>query len=194
MTSQSAHAFADLALATPVLEALERHGTDPPFSCRAGHCRTCMMKAVDGDVPARLPRRASACYEDVCVGDRRCRSSALCTVQAARAVDGRGGGERVHTQVDVEALLEQVERRLLHTHVRLDADGHVSIEHEVEGDGVDEVLHYVQYDRKTLTEKVRRTCERALREGRMSLEDSARLRRRYEQALSEYTYLSRDDD
>ena len=48
--------------------------------------------------------------------------SALCTVQAARAVDGRGGGERVHTQMDVEALLEQVERRLLHTHVRLDAD------------------------------------------------------------------------
>ena len=59
---------------------------------------------------------------DVCVGDGRCKSSALCTVQAARAVDGRGGGERVHTQVDVEALLEQVERRLLHTHVRLDAD------------------------------------------------------------------------
>ena len=59
---------------------------------------------------------------DVCVGDGRCRRSALCTVQAARAVDGRGGGERVHTQVDVEALLEQVERRLLHTHVRLDAD------------------------------------------------------------------------
>ena len=57
---------------------------------------------------------------DVCVGDGRCRRSALCTVQAARAVDGRGGGERVHTQVDVEALLEQVERRLLHTHVRLD--------------------------------------------------------------------------
>jgi arginine decarboxylase-like protein len=28
---------------------------------------------------------------------------------------------------------------------------------------------------------------------RMSLEESARLRKRYEQGLKEYTYLSRDD-
>ena len=59
---------------------------------------------------------------DVCVGDGRCRRSALCTVQAACAVDGRGGGERIDTQVDVEALLEKVERRLLHTHVCLNAN------------------------------------------------------------------------
>ena len=31
-----------------------------------------------------------------------------------------------------------------------------------------------------------------MREGQISLEDSARLRRRYEEGLSEYTYLTRN--
>jgi len=51
----------------------------------------------------------------------------------------------------------------------------------------------VQYDKGTLIEKVRRTIEVAMRSGQISLEDSARLRRHYEQGLQEYTYLSRDE-
>ncbi|NIV47819.1 MAG: biosynthetic arginine decarboxylase, partial [Gammaproteobacteria bacterium] len=78
-------------------------------------------------------------------------------------------------------------------HVRLDDDGTYSVDHVVEGDAVDDVLHYVQYERRALIEKVRRTIEDALREGRISLEESARLRRRYQQGLEEYTYLSRGD-
>ena len=77
-------------------------------------------------------------------------------------------------------------------HVRLGADGEYNVEHVVEGDDVSEVLHYVQYERPTLIERVRRTAERAVREGRIGLEDSARLRIRYEQGLREYTYLTRD--
>ena len=79
-------------------------------------------------------------------------------------------------------------------HVRLDDDGHYHVEHVVDGDDVSEVLHYVQYDCRALVEKVRRTIEQAMREGRISLADSARLRKRYEQGLAEYTYLSRDQD
>ena len=75
-------------------------------------------------------------------------------------------------------------------HVRLDQDGGYSVEHYVEGDAVDEVLAYVQYDRRSLSERVRRTIERALRAGKISLEDSALLRRRYDQGLNDYTYLS----
>jgi arginine decarboxylase len=74
-------------------------------------------------------------------------------------------------------------------HVRLDDDGGYQIEHLVEGDDVTEVLAYVQYDRRDLTERVRRLIERSLREGRISLEDSALLRRRYDQGLADYTYL-----
>ncbi|MGH7789721.1 MAG: biosynthetic arginine decarboxylase [Candidatus Binatia bacterium] len=78
-------------------------------------------------------------------------------------------------------------------HVRLGADGRYEIEHVVEGDSVTDVLRYVQYDRGTLIERVRRTIEIAMRDGQISLEDSARLRRRYEEGLSEYTYLTRND-
>jgi arginine decarboxylase len=76
-------------------------------------------------------------------------------------------------------------------HVRLDDEGGYVVEHVVEGDAVSDVLAYVQYDRRALVEKVRRTIEAALRRGQISLEESARLRKRYEQGLQEYTYLSR---
>lgn len=75
-------------------------------------------------------------------------------------------------------------------HVRLDDEGGYTVEHYVEGDAVTEVLSYVQYDRRALTERVRKTIERALRAGKISLEDSALLRRRFDQGLNDYTYLS----
>jgi arginine decarboxylase len=79
-------------------------------------------------------------------------------------------------------------------HVAVDEDGSWRVEHIVEGDDVADVLRYVQYDRNTLVEKVRRAAERALAEGRMSVEDSTRLRRRFKQLLEDYTYLSRDEE
>jgi arginine decarboxylase len=63
----------------------------------------------------------------------------------------------------------------------------------VEGDAVCDVLAYVQYERRALIEKVRRTTETALRAGQITLEESTRLRRRFAQGLEEYTYLSRDE-
>jgi arginine decarboxylase len=73
-------------------------------------------------------------------------------------------------------------------HVRLDDEGRSQVEHVVEGDEVADVLAYVQYDRRGLMEKVRRTIEDALRKGQISLEDSKRLRMRYRQGLEDYTY------
>jgi arginine decarboxylase len=78
-------------------------------------------------------------------------------------------------------------------HVRVDAEGDVRVEHVVEGDDVSDVLRYVQYDRAQLLENVRRAAETALRQGKMSVEDSTLLRRRYKDGLEEYTYLSRDE-
>jgi len=74
-------------------------------------------------------------------------------------------------------------------HVRLDGNHGYSIEHFVEGDDVTDVLSYVQYDRRSLTERVRKLIERALHDGKIGLEDSALLRRRYSQGLADYTYL-----
>jgi len=75
-------------------------------------------------------------------------------------------------------------------HIRVDENGNYSVEHVVEGDTIEEVLAYVQYERKVLMERVRRTIEEAMRNGTIGLEDSARLRRRYDEALKDYTYLS----
>jgi len=75
-------------------------------------------------------------------------------------------------------------------HVRADDETGYRVEHVVEGDSVHEVLEYVQYDRRNLIESVRRTIEHSLRLGRISIEESAHLRRRFEQGLDEYTYLS----
>ncbi|MGM0555228.1 MAG: 2Fe-2S iron-sulfur cluster-binding protein [Myxococcota bacterium] len=39
-----------------VLETLQRHGVEVPNSCRSGVCQSCMLQAVDGDVPERASR------------------------------------------------------------------------------------------------------------------------------------------
>jgi arginine decarboxylase len=78
-------------------------------------------------------------------------------------------------------------------HVALSEEGGYTVDHVLEGDSVEDVLAYVQYDRKALVEKVRRTIEGALRKGQISLEESARLQKRFEQGLAGYTYLTRDD-
>ena len=67
------------------------------------------------------------------------------------------------------------------------------MEHVVEGDAVQDVLRYVQYDRAMLVEKVRRISEQALHRGQISIEESTRLRKRFEQGLAGYTYLTRDE-
>ena len=75
-------------------------------------------------------------------------------------------------------------------HVTLDDEGGYTLDHIVQGDAVEDVLAYVQYERRPLIEKVRRVIESALRNDEISLEESARLLERYEQGLKGYTYLS----
>jgi arginine decarboxylase len=74
-------------------------------------------------------------------------------------------------------------------HVRLDGD-HYKVEHVVEGDSVEEVLSYVQYERRNLVSRVRRAAEAAVKEKRLSLAESGLLMRHYEEALTAYTYLA----
>jgi arginine decarboxylase len=78
-------------------------------------------------------------------------------------------------------------------HVHVYDNGAYSVEHVVEGDAIEDVLSYVQYDRRMLIERVRRAVEAALAKGEITLEESALLRRRYGQGLSGYTYLEQED-
>jgi len=77
-------------------------------------------------------------------------------------------------------------------HVRVDGD-HYRVEHVVEGDSVGEVLSYVQYDKKDLVSRVRRAVEAALLQKRLTMAESGRFMRRYEEALEGYTYLTGGD-
>jgi arginine decarboxylase len=77
-------------------------------------------------------------------------------------------------------------------HVRMDGDDY-RVDRVVKGDSVTEVLSYVQYSKDDLVAKVRRAVEDAVRDKRLSVAESGRFMRRYEEALEGYTYLSVND-
>jgi arginine decarboxylase len=74
-------------------------------------------------------------------------------------------------------------------HVSLDDDGEVNVDTVIKGDTVREVLQYVQYSGDELLARMRKDVERAVRGGKISLEESRRLLRFYENGLEGYTYL-----
>ncbi|HKC50417.1 MAG TPA: biosynthetic arginine decarboxylase [Myxococcota bacterium] len=77
-------------------------------------------------------------------------------------------------------------------HVKIYEDGGYTVEQVVEGDSVEQVVQYLGYDRRQLSEAVRLGAETAMREGRLTIEESALLRRRFEQGISGYTYLEQE--
>ena len=74
-------------------------------------------------------------------------------------------------------------------HVRLHDEGGWWIEEIVKGDTANKVLEYMEYDVAELYPALARDCERAVREGRMSLAESQALKRFYEGELNGYAYL-----
>jgi arginine decarboxylase len=77
-------------------------------------------------------------------------------------------------------------------HIRLHDQGGWWIDEIVKGDTAGEVLRYMQYDVDRLFPQFARDCERAVREGRLTLAESQALRRFYEWELNGYTYLEAD--
>jgi len=77
-------------------------------------------------------------------------------------------------------------------HVDLDEENRPRLTHFVRGDRTQEVLSYVEYFEDDLLSRLRSHIERALELGRMSLEESAMLQRRFEAGLASYTYLARE--
>lgn len=74
-------------------------------------------------------------------------------------------------------------------HVRLGPTGEIILDSVIKGDTVREVLNYVQFSSDQLVTKLRRDVEAALREGRLSYEESGALLHYYEEGLHGYTYL-----
>jgi len=74
-------------------------------------------------------------------------------------------------------------------HISVDEDGQASIDEVIEGDTVREVLQYVQFNAEELMRMVRKSLERALREQKITLDESRVLLSFYENGLKGYTYL-----
>jgi arginine decarboxylase len=75
-------------------------------------------------------------------------------------------------------------------HVELDEEGQWIIKHVVEGDTIEEVLAYAQYNPQQLLKQLRILIEKALKSGRLSMAESAKLQKRFKESLESYTYLT----
>jgi len=76
--------------------------------------------------------------------------------------------------------------------VSLGDTGNYAIDHVVPGDTVTSVLKYVSYNPEELVARLRRSTEEAIRQKRMTFEESRQLLRSYEAGMYGYTYLERD--
>ena len=74
-------------------------------------------------------------------------------------------------------------------HVSLDDDGEINLDAVIKGDTVREVLHYVQYSADELASRMRKDVERAVRTGKISIEESRQMLTFYVDGLDGYTYL-----
>lgn len=74
-------------------------------------------------------------------------------------------------------------------HAELAEDGQWKLSHLVEGDTIEEVLHYVQYNPERLMGQLYELLERSIRSGKISLTESAQMKKLFKQSLESYTYL-----
>ncbi len=73
-------------------------------------------------------------------------------------------------------------------HVDVDAHGGYEIRHVVQGDRVREVLEYVEFRIPELMERIRDASEKALKNGKLTFEESARFLKLYEEGIDGSTY------
>ena len=74
-------------------------------------------------------------------------------------------------------------------HVSIDEDGEYSVDLVLEGDRVETVVGYVQYDPKDLIHRVRKATEAAIRAKRIRRDEAAALLEFFREGLRGYTYL-----
>jgi arginine decarboxylase len=73
-------------------------------------------------------------------------------------------------------------------HVALDENGY-RVEQVETGDTVEDVLHYVSYDKNEMIHRLRSASEAAVRAGKMTLEDLRLFTTMYQNGMDGYTYL-----
>ena len=74
-------------------------------------------------------------------------------------------------------------------HISIDENGEWEIDEVIEGDTVEEVLRYVQYDVEDLKRAMRLDIEAACKQGRLTVSEGKSLLKFYDDGLEGYTYL-----
>ncbi len=74
-------------------------------------------------------------------------------------------------------------------HLTIDDAGHWSIDEVIEGDTVEEVLQYVQYDIPDMKRSMRLDIEAACKQGRLTIGEGKSLLKYFDDGLEGYTYL-----
>jgi arginine decarboxylase len=68
-------------------------------------------------------------------------------------------------------------------------DGDYTINQEIEGDAVEDVLQYVEYDTKALMARMKQKAENAIRSGNLTAKDRREVISAYQEGLRGYTYF-----
>lgn len=75
--------------------------------------------------------------------------------------------------------------------VHLEPDGDFEFVREFQGDSIADVLSYVEYEPKNVLEQFRRVVERAVRDGRISVEQRQNMLQAFRDSLNGYTFFER---
>ena len=73
--------------------------------------------------------------------------------------------------------------------LEISGDGDYTINQEIEGDAVEDVLQYVEYDTKALMARMKQKAETAIRKGNLSAKDRREVISAYQEGLRGYTYF-----
>ncbi len=76
--------------------------------------------------------------------------------------------------------------------VHINADGSYDFVREFHGDSIADVLSYVEYDVKTMTEEFRQRAERAVKTGKITAARRKRMMKAFKASLDGYTYFEKE--
>ena len=77
--------------------------------------------------------------------------------------------------------------------VKILENGKYEFQREFHGDSISDVLSYVEYDPKTMTEKFRKRAEKAVQNGKISASLRKKMMSAYKESLDGYTYFEKKD-
>lgn len=77
--------------------------------------------------------------------------------------------------------------------VRINRDGTYDFVKEMRGDTIADVLSYVEFHPKEMQLRHRNTCEKAVREGRITISERQQIIRLFNESMNGYTYYEKDD-